>query len=170
MAHLVARVGKAHGLRGEVTVQVHTDSPEERFVPGAVFADEAGQTAYTLRSARLHNGIWLLAFEGTNDRSAAEALRGVRLHVPEDGDDEDDDDAWYEEDLVGLQVVDPSGAVLGTVTGLEVRPAQDLLGIALTDGRTGQVPFVAELVPEVDVNSGRVVVAAPPGLFDLFEV
>jgi len=173
MELVVARIGKAHSLRGEVTVQAHTDDPEARFVPGARFATEAVPGSgvpreLVLRSARLHNGIWLLAFEGIPDRTGAEGLRGTRLLVEaEDVVDDADEDAWYEDELVGLRAVDTSGVELGTVSGLEHGPAQDLLVLALSGGGTGYVPFVSEIVPEVDVEGGRVVLDPPPGLLEL---
>ncbi len=167
MAVVVARIGKAHGLKGEVTVQVHTDTPDERFVVGATFDTDPGDAGpLTLRSVRHHRGILLLAFDETPDRTAAEGLRGTRLLAAEDRDDED---AWYEQDLVGLTVVDPAGTTLGTVSGLESRPHQDLLLLRLADGREGAIPFVRQLVPEVDVAAGRVVADPPPGLFDLHD-
>lgn len=96
---LVARIGKPHGLRGEVTVQVHTDVPHERFVVGAAFGTDPDRGALTVRAARVHNGIQLLAFEEASDRTAAEALRGTRLFA---APDEEDDEGFYEDDLVGL--------------------------------------------------------------------
>ncbi|GGB86128.1 16S rRNA-processing protein RimM [Knoellia flava TL1] len=173
---LVARVGKPHGLRGEVTVQTHTDDPEGRYVPGTVFATEAAAgtgvpRALTLASARKHRETWLLGFEEIPDRTGAESLRGTRLLLdPEELDeDTDDDEGWYEHDLVGLAVVDPSGAALGEVTGLVVGAAQDLLEVRLTCGREALVPFVEAIVTSVDVEGGHVVVDAPAGLFDLDE-
>ncbi len=174
--YLVARIGKPHSLRGEVTVQVHTDDPQARFVPGAQFLTEAAPGSgvpreLTLQSARVHNGTWLLAFEGIPDRTGAEGLRGTRLLVDaedlEASGDEGDEDAWYEDELVGLRAVDADGTELGTVSGLEVGPAQDLLVLTLPGGGTAYVPFVAEIVPEVDVEGGRVVVTPPPGLLEL---
>jgi len=165
--HVVARIGKAHGLRGEVTVQVHTDAPE-RFEPGVAFHTEpAAAGPLTLRSVRDHNGILLLAFEQATNRTAAEALRGTRLLLDPDVVQESEEDTWYAADLVGLRAVSPAGAELGTVTALESRPAQDLLVLRLADGREGYVPFVRAIVPEVDVAGGRVVIDAPDGLFDL---
>jgi 16S rRNA processing protein RimM len=173
MQLVVARIGKAHSLRGEVTVQVHTDDPQARFVPGARFGTEADAGSgvprvLTLRSARLHNGTWLLAFEGIPDRTGAEGLRGTRLLVDTEGVDEtDDEDAWYEDELVGLRAVDTAGAELGTVSRLEHGPAQDLLVLTLAGGGTAYVPFVSAIVPEVDVEGGRVVLDPPPGLLEL---
>lgn len=174
-ALLVARIGKPHGLRGEVTVQTHTDDPEGRFVPGTVFATEAAPgtgvpRALTLATARKHRETWLLGFEEIPDRTGAESLRGTRLLLDvEAAAEAEDDEGWYEHDLVGLAVVDPSGAALGEVTGLVVGAAQDLLEVRLADGRDALVPFVEAIVTDVDVDAGRVVVDAPGGLFDLDE-
>lgn len=174
---LVARIGKPHGLRGEVTVQTHTDDPAGRFVPGTEFATEAVSGSgvprrLTLASARLHRDTWLLGFEQIPDRTGAEGLRGARLLLAEDvateaAADDDDEDAWYEEELVGLAALDPAGQRLGEVSGLLTGAAQDLLVVRLEDGAEAMVPFVAAIVTEVDVEDGRVVIDAPPGLFDL---
>ncbi|WP_153394856.1 ribosome maturation factor RimM [Ornithinicoccus halotolerans] len=165
---LVARIGRAHGLRGEVTVQVHTDSPDERFVPGAELATDPAEVGPLLvRGVRVHQGRYLLAFEGVTDRTGAEALRGTRLLAEEL--DEDEDEGWYEEELLGLAVVDTTGTVLGEVSGLHTRQVQDLLEVRLVGGGTVLVPFVEELVPEVDEEQGRVVVDPPAGLLELGE-
>lgn len=162
---VVARIGKAHGLKGEVTVQVHTDIPQERFVPGAQFAtDPLARGPLTVRAARLHNGIQLLAFEEAPDRTAAEGLRGIRLLAPPD---EEESDAWYAEDLVGMVVVDTSGATVGRVAQVHLRPAQDLLEVTKEGGGSAYLPFVDEIVPEVDVDAARIVVDPPAGLLDL---
>ena len=166
---VVARIGKAHGLRGEVTVEVRTDAPQERFVVGATFAtDPASAGPLRLRSVRDHNGITLLGFEGAPDRSAAERLRGTLL-IADVEEDEDDENAWYEKDLVGLRVLTVAGEQVGEVAGVDSRPAQDLLVVRLTSGREALVPFVAALVPEVDVEGGRVVIDPPAGLLELDE-
>ena len=174
---LVARIGKPHGLRGEVTVQTHTDDPETRYAPGTVFETEAQPGTgvprqLTLASARKHREVWLLGFAEIPDRTGAESLRGTRLFLDLDAVDHDadaDDDGWYEHDLVGLTVQDPDGAVLGEVTGLVVGTVQDLLEVRLGDGREALVPFVEAIVTEVDTEAGHVVVDAPAGLFDLDE-
>ena len=167
MQVVVARIGKAHGLRGEVTVQVLTGAPDERFVPGATFVTQpAAAGPLVLRSVRDNNGILLLGFENTDDRSDAEALRGTRLLADVLADD-GDQDAWYERDLIGLTVVTVDGAQVGEVTALESRPAQDLLVLRLTDGREVLVPFVTAIVPEVDVEGGRIVLNPPAGLLYL---
>ena len=170
-AFVAARIGRPHGLRGEVTVQVHTDDPEGRFVVGESFTTEPAATGpLVLRSVRQHQGIYLLAFEGHTDRTAAEALRGTRLLVADDEDDaaEGEEDGWREDDLVGFAVVLPDGSPLGEVSALHVRPVQDLLEVR-TPGGEVLVPFVDELVPEVDEDARRVVVDPPPGLLELGE-
>lgn len=169
MQVVVARIGKAHGLRGEVTAQVLTGAPDERFVPGATFETEpAAAGPLVLRSARDNNGVLLLGFENTNDRTGAEALRGIQL-LAEVLEDDDDQDSWYERDLVGLRAVTVSGDEIGEVTALQSRPSQDLLVLRLTNGRQALVPFVTAIVPEVDLEGGRVVLDPPPGLLDLDE-
>ncbi len=166
MQVVVARIGKAHGLRGEVTVQVLTGAPDERFVPGAVFVtDPPTAGPLVLRSARDNNGILLLGFEGTDDRNGAETLRGTKLLADVLADDEDEE-AWYERDLVGLKVLTVDGTQVGEVAALESRPAQDLLVIRLPDGRQVLVPFVKAIVPVVDLAGGRVVLDPPAGLLD----
>lgn len=162
---VVARIGKAHGLKGEVTVQVHTDAPQERFLVGARFTTEPAEAGpLTIRAARMHNAIQLLAFDGVPDRTAAEGLRGTRLLA---APDVEEDDAWYAEDLIGMSVVDTNGAEVGRVADVHSRPAQDLLEITKAAGGTAYVPFVDEMVPEVDEDAGRVVIDPPPGLLDL---
>lgn len=170
MQVVVARIGKAHGLRGEVTVQVLTGDPDEHFAPGATFATEPATSGpLVLRSARDNNGILLLGFEQIEDRNSAEALRGTKL-LAQALADTGEEETWYERDLVGLRAVTAQGADIGEVTGLQSRPAQDLLVLRLSGGREVLVPFVTAIVPEVDVAGGRVVVDPPAGLLDLDEL
>jgi 16S rRNA processing protein RimM len=165
MDRVVARIGRAHGLRGEVSVEVRTDVPEQRFVPGTVFAtDPAERGPLTLAGARDQGGLLVLAFEQVADRTAAEALRGTLLIV--DADASDEPDAWYEDELVGLRVEDPAGTLLGELVRLETGGAQDLLVVRpAAGGELVRVPFVVALVPVVDVPGGRVVVDPPGGMF-----
>lgn len=171
--HVVARIGKPHALRGEVTVQLHTDDPESRFVPGAVFDTRAEVGSgvprqLTLATARVHSGIWLLGFDGIPDRTGAESLRGTRLLLTEaDVADEEDDDGWYEQDLVGLTARTPAGDAIGEVVALELGAAQDRLVLRRPNDEEARVPFVEAIVTEVDPAAGRLVVDAPPGLLDL---
>jgi 16S rRNA processing protein RimM len=173
MRLVVARIGRAHGIRGEVTIEVRTDAPDERFVPGAAFyvvappgpAGRGLPPALTLESVRDHNGTLLLGFAGIPDRTAADALRNVVLESDVPGVS-DEADAWYDHELVGLRVVDPAGEALGEVVAVEHPPAQDLLVVRRPDGAKRLVPFVTAIVPTVDVAAGVVVVDAPTGLLD----
>ena len=176
MAHVVARIGRPHGIRGEVTVQVHTDDPAGRFAVGTVLptkapADSGVPRELTVRSSRDHNGVWLLGFEEIPDRTGAEGLRGTRLLTPQAAEEllepDQGGDAWYEEQLVGLTVTLPDGSPIGEVAGLDIGPGQDRLRVTLAGGRTAYIPFVSALVPQVDVGAGRVVVDPPPGLLEL---
>jgi 16S rRNA processing protein RimM len=167
---VVGRIGKPHGIKGEVTVDVRTDEPDLRFADGARLRAEAPRGAagvppyLTVARIRWHLGVLLAAFEEAGDRTAAEGLRGTVLHVTLDADaTPDDPEEFYDHQLVGLSVHDLGGSVIGTVTGV-VHGAQDLLQVRATDGRDTLVPFVSALVPEVDVAGGRVVVADRPGL------
>ena len=174
-AVVVARIGKPHGLRGEVTVQLHTDDPEARFPVGATLATQATAgtgvpRALTIRSTRVHQGVWLLGFDEIPDRTGAESLRGTRLVVDaaELARTQDDDtEGWYEEELRGLAVVTRDGTRLGQVSALEVGTAQDLLVVTLDAGGDAYLPFVDEIVLEVDLEGGRVVVDPPEGLLEL---
>ena len=171
---VVGRIGKPHGIRGEVTVDVRTDEPERRYVAGAVLRAEAPRgSAFAARTltvsrTRWHQGVLLASFAELPDRTAAEAARGVVLSavVPADESPEDPDE-FYDHQLVGLAVHDLEGTHLGEVVGL-THGAQDLLRIRTPDRREALVPFVTALVPEVDLAGGRIVVADRPGLVTPF--
>ncbi|GAA1347908.1 ribosome maturation factor RimM [Falsarthrobacter nasiphocae] len=164
----VARIGKPHGIRGEVTVQVLTDAPDERFAPGSELGLEGipGRSSVVVDSARWNKSILVLGFEGVMDRNAAETLRGGRLLVdPEAEGEAADEDEYYEHELRGLAVVE-NGAEIGRVEGLRTGAAQDLL-VATINEREVLIPFVSQIVTEVDTAGGRVVVQLPAGLVDL---
>lgn len=161
----VARIGRAHGLRGEVALDLRTDVPDERLAPGTVLAtDPAGAGPLTVARTRVAQGRWFATFEGVADRTAAEALTGVELVVDSAEDDEPDEDAWYPHELVGLRAEGTDGRVLGEVVGLEHAPAHDVLVLREPDGARTLVPFVRAIVPVVDVAGGRVVLDPPGGL------
>lgn len=162
---VVGRVGRPHGLRGEVTVQVRTDSPEQRFIPGARFGAGAGRTL-TVDAVRPHAGMLLVRFVGIPDRAAAQTLQGILLTVeitelPELADP----DEFYDHQLEGLVAVRRDGVVLGTVREIVHAPASDLLVLETGKG-AALVPFVRAIVPEVDLATGRVVLDPPAGLLD----
>jgi 16S rRNA processing protein RimM len=168
---VVGRVGKPHGLRGEVTVDVRTDEPERRFARGSTLRVEpppgsaSSLRELTVASSRRHQSVLLVTFEELTDRGAAEAARGIVLHatIPA-GESPEDPDEFYDHQLIDLAAHDEDGTPLGTVAGLVHGGAQDLLRITTPDGREALVPFVKALVPEVDVAGGRVVIADRPGL------
>ncbi|WP_242498441.1 ribosome maturation factor RimM [Nocardioides ganghwensis] len=172
---VVGRIGKPHGIRGEVTLDVRTDEPDRRFAPGTTLraAAPAGAdrrpSALTVARARWHQSTLLVTFEELADRNAAEAARGTVLYATIGHDESPDDpDEYYDHQLVGLDVVDLDGTALGTVKALVHGSAQDLLTVRTPDGRDALVPFVTALVPEVDLVAGRVVVADRPGLVSPF--
>lgn len=162
----VARIGRAHGLRGEVALDVRTDDPETRLATGTVLhTDPAERGPLTVVRTRNQQGRWSVQFAEVADRTAAEALRGVALVVEvEDGADDGDEDAWYPHELAGLRAEHVDGRVLGEVTGLEHLPAHDVLVLREPDGSRTLVPFVRAIVPVVDVPGGRVVLDPPGGL------
>jgi 16S rRNA processing protein RimM len=150
----LGRVGRPHGVRGEVVVMLHTDRPE-RTTPGAVL--RAGDRTLVVASARPHQGRWLVRFEGITDRNGAEELRGATL-VGEALDDPGEGRIWVHE-LVGDEARDTRGKALGRVTAVEANPAHDLL--VLDDGTIVPIVFV------VDREPGVVIVDPPDGLLDV---
>lgn len=162
----VAIIGAPRGLRGEVRLDLRTDDPHRRLAEGNVIETEPAD-AGPLTVARTHQvqNSWYVTFGEVHDRTGAEALRGVRLVVESDEDEGDDDEGWYPHELVGLRAVHVDGRTLGTVTDLEILPAQDVLVIDEPDGAEARVPFVAAFVPEVDVDGGTITLDPPRGLF-----
>ncbi|KAE8762786.1 ribosome maturation factor RimM [Georgenia thermotolerans] len=162
----VAIIGAPHGLKGEVRLDLRTDDPARRLAVGNVLETEpadAGPLTVT-RTRRAADATYVI-FEEARDRTAAESLRGVRLVVESDEDEGDEDEGWYPHQLVGLRVVHVDGRELGTVADLEHLPAQDVLVVTEPDGAEARVPFVAELVPEVDTDAGTITLDPPRGLF-----
>jgi len=170
----VARIGKPHGIRGEVTVEVFTDSPESRFAVGNVLTLElpAGVDfeieRVTVEAARWNKSILLLKFMELSDRNAAEALRNAELHAPAE-DPLDDREGWYASDLMGLAVHEGSygGPKIGEVSNLITGAAQDLLEIRLPEGGEVLVPFVEDIVPEINEEKRVIIILPPPGLLEL---
>jgi 16S rRNA processing protein RimM len=170
MQLVVGRISRPHGVRGEVSVDVRTDEPELRFKPGAVLATEPPPVGpLTVRSRRWHSGRLLVTFAGVADRDLADELRGVLLVIDSaEVAASSDPDEFHDHELVGLTVVTTGGLPIGTVTDVR-HHGQDLL-VVTGDGGQAQdeilIPFVAAMVPEVDVPAGRLVIDPPPGLLD----
>ncbi|MCG5219063.1 ribosome maturation factor RimM [Streptosporangium sp. KLBMP 9127] len=166
MQLVVGRIGRPHGVRGEVSVDVRTDDPALHYAQGSSLATEPpARGPLRIESVRAHTGSLLIRFEGVADRTAAEALRGTLLVVESDAAPPiEDPDEFYDHQLIGLTVVTVGGEQVGQVTDV-LHHGQDLLVVRRGTGDV-YVPFVRALVPEVDVEGGRLVVDAPPGLLD----
>lgn len=163
MRIVVGRVGRAHGVRGDVGVEVRTDDPDVRFAAGSVlFTAEDGPTTVTVERSRWHSGRLLVGFAGVSDRTAAEDLRGLLLYRL-DADRVEEEGAWYDHDLIGC-AVRSGGEIVGEVEDVGHPPAQDLLHIRLATGQLRLVPLVRELVPEVDIDARIITVEDRPGL------
>ncbi|CAN5608615.1 ribosome maturation factor RimM [soil metagenome] len=172
---VVGRIGKAHGIKGEVSVEPRTDEPERRFSGGAVLvtrtprgaephATDRPATLRVLRT-RWHLSRLLVTFEGVADRTAAEKLRGLSLVLDLDPDEVPaDPEEFYDHQLVGLAVATTDGVAVGEVTDVIHGASQDLLAIRTSDGSEVLVPFVSALVPVVDVPGRRLEIADRPGL------
>ena len=170
---VVGRIGRPHGVRGEVTVEVRTDDPDLRFVPGAVLAtDPADRGPLTVAGRRWHREILLLTLEGPagrpiDSREAAEDLRDTELLVDVAALPAlEDPEASYDHQLVGLTARLTDGSELGTVAAVRHEGA-DLLVVRRVDGGEALIPFVAAIVPTVDLDGGFVVVDPPEGLLEL---
>jgi 16S rRNA processing protein RimM len=163
MQVVIGRIGRAHGIRGELTVDIRTDEPERRFAPGSSVV--CGDRTLTVASARHHGGRLVVAFREIPDRNAAEGIHGTILEAVVDPlDVPQDPDEFYDHQLVGLEAR-VADAVVGTVTGIVHGPHQDTLTVDV-DGREVFIPFVTEIVPVVDVKGGFVAINEVAGLLD----
>ncbi len=155
----VGRIGRAHGILGEATIEVRTAEPERRFAIGAEVLTENGKLK--VASARVHNGILLIGFEGITDRNGIEKLRNTLLYsevdINEPGVDEDD---YHVQQLIGLKAELEDGSEFGVITEVLNLPAQDCLAIKTESGEV-LIPFVRQLVPVVDLKAKKVVVIPP---------
>ena len=169
----VGRLVKAHGLKGALKLELYTDDPDGRFVPGAVFTLQVPEASpwhgktVTVREFRWMNTHPVVFFDGIDDRTAAESLVRAILWIDQDAAEASEEDAWYDHQLVGLDVI-RDDAVVGRVVRVDHLPAQDLLIVRPSGDaeREVLVPFVAAIVPEVDIAAGRIVVTPPVGLFE----
>ena len=168
MQLVVARIGRAHGIKGEVTVEVRTDEPELRLGPGAVLATDPASTGpLTIETGRVHSGRLLLRFEGVRDRTAAEALRNTLLIAEVDPEElPEDADEYYDHQLMDLDVVTTDGVEVGRITEISHLPSQDLFIVERPDGSEVMIPFVEEIVTEIDLEEQRAIIDPPPGLID----
>ncbi|WP_082805564.1 ribosome maturation factor RimM [Pseudoclavibacter helvolus] len=169
----VGRLTKAHGLKGAIKLELFTDEPDRRFVPGASFSlqvppdHEWHGKSLELHELRWYNGHPVGFFAGVSDRTAAESLAKAILWVDSNDAEELEDDAWYDHQLVGLDV-QRDGVSVGSVIRVEHFPAQDLLVVKTADAEV-LVPLVKAIVSEVDLEAGVVSVTPPNGLFEEIE-
>jgi len=162
---VVGVVGRAHGIRGDVTIDVRTDEPERRFAVGEVLRAEDSPRRFTVTSAREHSGRLLVHFDELPDRTAAEAARGTVLVADVDPDElPEDEDEFYDRQLVGLDVRAADGILVGTVTAVLHLLSQDTLEVRTSNGSTRLIPFVSAVVPVVDLARGELHLADLPGL------
>ncbi|WP_435299804.1 ribosome maturation factor RimM [Timonella sp. A28] len=159
----IARIGRAHGLRGEVGLELRTDNPDTRLAVGTTIETSPPENGpLTVTRTRVAQGRWYVYFAECADRTAAEKLKGTDLIVQVESSDEED--AWYVHELQGLDVLLEDGTKVGHVVGLEYLPAQDALVIKETNGQKTLIPFLKRFVPVVDVAGKKVVIAPPKGL------
>ncbi len=168
---LVGKIGKAHGLRGDLTIDVRTDEPDRRFATGTVFSTRRGPL--TVAASRWHSSRLLIRFAEVPDRNVAETLRGTELRVEVEADERPEDpEEFYDHQLVGLQVRVQSGDVVGEVAEVVHLPSQDLLVVRRPESEgagegegPAMVPFVHAFVVAVDLAARQLVVDDTAGLF-----
>ncbi|MEN9741708.1 MAG: hypothetical protein RIR66_664 [Actinomycetota bacterium] len=165
MQLVIGRIGRAHGVRGDLFVEPMTDEPDVRFADGAKLQTSNNQTL-TVANTKWHSGRFIVHFTGFDDRNKAEELKGLSLSVDVDPMElPEDPDEFYDHQLVGLDVIHDD-KVIGKVSEVIHLPAQDVLAITKTDGTESLVPFVIQFVPEVDIRGGKLTITPPPGLID----
>lgn len=163
----VGRLGRPHGIRGEVTVEIRTDEPHKRFAVGSSLFRASG-APLVVTSHRWHGNTLLLGFEGVLDRNGAELLRNTIVSADvEENDLPEDDDEFYDRQLIGMDVVTDEGIHVGVVAEVIHLPSQDLLSVK---GESEVlIPFVSEIVPTVDVEARKMIITPPPGLLTVNE-
>jgi 16S rRNA processing protein RimM len=168
---VVGRVVKAHGVTGEVAVEIRTDDPAGRFVPGASLRGKAkggAEDIYTVESAREHSGRLLLRLAGIADRNAADSLRGTVFIVDsQDLPPIDDPDEFYDHQLEGLRVVTMDGRLVGNVAEVLHTAAGELLSVTAETGAEVLVPFVSAIVTSVSLTDRTIDIDPPEGLLEL---
>ncbi len=163
----VAKIGAAHGLRGEVRLQVFTEDPDAVIHYGELESGD-GARKFRVSSLRPAKGHFIAKFEGVNDRNASEELTNIELFVTREKFPEiEEDETFYHADLIGLRVEDKSGKSFGVVGAVRNYGAGDMLEVSAKPNAPGTlVPFIEQFVPEVDLKQGRVVIDPPIGLFE----
>jgi 16S rRNA processing protein RimM len=167
MELVVGRIGRPHGVRGEVSVDVRTDDPDVRFAPDAVLTADPSREELTVVRSRWHHGRLLVQFEQANDRLGAEGLRGQLLVVDSSTAAATEPGEYWDHQLVGLTVLHADGTRVGEVQEVIHVPGSELLAVRRDDGREALIPFVEAIVPTVDIAAGHVVIDPPEGLLEI---
>ena len=163
----VGMITSAHGLRGEVKVELHTDFPE-RFAPDVVVYLGEELNKVTIGSARPHQGQMLLTFHGIDDRAKADALRNIWVFIPEEEAVDLEEDTYFVHDIIGLSVQTTSGTLLGTVGQVLFTGANDVYVVETPDEPRREIllPAIADVIKQVDLENGILTVELLPGLLD----
>jgi 16S rRNA processing protein RimM len=163
---VVGRIGRPHGLRGELAVSVRTDVPDERFATGVEFTVAAGRRL-KVAGSRWHSGTLLLSFDGVGDRDTAAELTGTTLTVEASAlAPIDDPDEFHDHELIGLRAELADGSVVGEVRDVLHGPAGELLVVTREARADALIPFVHQIVPTIDLAAGKVVLTPPEGLLE----
>ena len=169
MQLVIGRIGRAHGVRGDLFVEPMTDEPDHRYADGTVLMT-SDNTTLTVATSKWHSGRFVVHFAGVDDRNTAEALRGQTLTIDVDPTElPEDPDEFYDHQLVGLSVALEDGSVIGVIGEVIHLPSQDLLSVTREGDTEVLIPFVMEFVPEIDLESRTVTITPPPGLLNELE-
>jgi len=166
MQLVIGRIGRAHGVRGDLFVEPMTDEPDHRYADGTVLMT-SDNTTLTVATSKWHSGRFVVHFAGVDDRNSAEALRGQTLTIEVDPAElPEDPDEYYDHQLVGLNVALEDGSVIGVIGEVIHLPSQDLLSVKREGDAEVLIPFVMEFVPEIDLDTKTVTITPPPGLLN----
>jgi len=169
MQLVIGRIGRAHGVRGDLFVEPMTDEPDHRYSSGSVLT-ASDNTSLTVATSKWHSGRFVVHFAGVDDRDAAETLRGLTLSIDVDpSQSPQDPDEFYDHQLVGLNVVLADGTFVGTIGEVIHLPSQDLLTVLREGDTEALIPFVTEFVPDIDLATKTVTITPPPGLLNELE-
>ncbi|MEE4013172.1 ribosome maturation factor RimM [Roseibium sp. FZY0029] len=161
---LMAKIGAAHGIRGEVRVKPYGDDPLS-FADYGILTTRDGKRSFEVERARVQKTVVITKFKGIADRNQAEELNGIDLFIDRDQLPEPEEDEFYYSDLTGLDVLDQTGETLGKIIAVQDFGAGDLLEVRPKRGRSFYIPFTKEFVPEIDLENGRVSVSLPEDYF-----
>ncbi|HEY4400285.1 MAG TPA: ribosome maturation factor RimM [Lactobacillaceae bacterium] len=164
----VGTVVNTHGIRGEVKIAANTDFAAERFAKGAtLFVQEKnGMTAVKIATSRVHKGMYLVLFEGVTNINEIEHYKTHDVFVDAQSRGELEDDEYYYDDIIGLEVQSLDGEVIGDITSILELPANDIWTVARPNGKEALIPVINDVVKTVDIDAGVVVIDVLEGLLD----